>query len=206
MRHENALCGSSIALYLCYISSMKILCNINQLAAAAVLSFVCAIGPGLAQQSADALLLELQGADKATSDRIHQELQLIWSRSGSASMDLLLRRGRDALEAQDARGAVEHFTALTDHAPDFAEGWHGLAQAYAVSDLYGPAQEALIQTLNLNPDHYGAFMGLGYLFHRFGQPEKAFKAYRAALKLNPHYEEAQQGLNELKRLGLGRNL
>ncbi len=190
---------------------MKNLCNINQLAVAAVLSLVCVAGlgtagPAFAQQSADALLRELQSADKAASERIDQELQLIWSRSGSASMDLLLRRGREALESQDARAAVEHFTALTDHAPDFAEGWHGLAQAYAASDLFGPAQEALIHTLTLNPDHYGALKGLGYLFHRFDQPEKAFRAYKAALKLNPHYEEAQQGLDQLKRLGLGRSL
>ena len=37
-------------------------------------------------------------------------------------MDLLLGRGNEALEAEDYPTAIEHFSALIDHAPDFAEG------------------------------------------------------------------------------------
>jgi len=36
-------------------------------------------------------------------------------------MDLLLQRGQEAMDNEDYEAAIEHFTALTDHAPDFAE-------------------------------------------------------------------------------------
>ena len=38
-------------------------------------------------------------------------------------MDLLLERGRKAMSEGDTNTAIEHLTALTDHAPNFAEGW-----------------------------------------------------------------------------------
>ena len=78
-----------------------------------------------------ALLQSLALADAVEAARIEQRLVQVWSRSGSASYDLLLQRGTDALEAGNISVAIEHFTAVTDHAPEFAEGWHRRAQAYA---------------------------------------------------------------------------
>jgi len=71
-------------------------------------------------------------------------------------MDLLLRRGRKALENEEIGVAIEHFTALTDHAPNFAEGWHGLARAYFAAELYGPCLDALGHVIDLNPNQYHA--------------------------------------------------
>ena len=34
---------------------------------------------------------------------------------------------REALGAEDYDTAMQYFSALTDHAPDFAEGWNGRA-------------------------------------------------------------------------------
>ena len=121
-------------------------------------------------------------------------------------MDLLLRRGREALDEEDVSAAIEHFTALTDHAPEFAEGWHGLARAYFAAELYGPALDALANVLDRNPHHYGALFGLGVMFQQFEQYERAERAYRAVLDLHPNHEEAKEALEGLKRKGIGRTL
>ena len=121
-------------------------------------------------------------------------------------MDLLLRRGRKALEDENLNAAIEHFTALTDHAPDFAEGWHGLARAYFAADLYGPTLDALGRTVQLNPAHYHAIFGLGSLFLEFQDYARADEAFRTVLDLNPHHEEAKEALERLKRQGIGREL
>eukprot|EP00581_Thalassiosira_minuscula_P027389 CAMPEP_0184421344 /NCGR_PEP_ID=MMETSP0738-20130409/62194_1 /TAXON_ID=385413 /ORGANISM="Thalassiosira miniscula, Strain CCMP1093" /LENGTH=105 /DNA_ID=CAMNT_0026782653 /DNA_START=1 /DNA_END=314 /DNA_ORIENTATION=+ len=73
----------------------------------------------------DTLFEALRAAEeKSEARRIARDIEHEFTQSGSAAMDMLLKRGRDALEAGDSLAAIEHFTALTDHAPDFAEGWH----------------------------------------------------------------------------------
>ena len=63
--------------------------------------------------------------------RLAREIEHEWSKSGSPAMDLLFNRGREALDGGDSRAAIEHLTALTDHAPKFAAGWHLRAIAFA---------------------------------------------------------------------------
>src|SRR5690606_3470319 len=84
-----------------------------------------------------------------------------WSKSGSPAMDLLLKRGREAMEAGDLKAAIEHLTALTDHAPEFAEGWNARATAYFLAGAFGPSVDDIRHTLALNPRHFGALAGLG---------------------------------------------
>lgn len=168
---------------------------------------VSGLGNGVhAQDRAAALLGELQQATPEQAQRIDANLRSEWSKSGSPSMDLLLRRGRAALDEDDTRTAIEHFTALTDHAPEFAEGWHGLARAYFEAELYGPTLDALGRVMALNPEHYHAIFGLGALFLQFEDHLRAERAFRAVLDLNPHHEQAKQALERLKREGIGRDL
>lgn len=162
--------------------------------------------PAAADPGTDELLRSLQTATPEEAGRIDRQIMAAWSRSGSASMDLLLRRGREALEEDDVSAAIEHFTALTDHAPDFAEGWHGLARAYFEAELYGPTLDALGRVLALNPDHYPALFGLGVMFKQFDDTTRAAAAFRRVLRLNPHHEQAKQALESLKAEGIGHSL
>lgn len=173
---------------------------------AAIISLVGYSIPLHAESRAEELLGELQTATPEQAMRIDSNLRAEWSKTGSASMDLLLRRGRKALEEQDVEAAIEHFTALTDHAPDFAEGWHGLARAYFAADLYGPTLDALGHAIALNPDHYHAIFGLGALLLEFDDYARADRAFQTVLDLNPHHEEAKEALDRLKREGIGRDL
>ncbi|XDA96874.1 tetratricopeptide repeat protein [Sulfitobacter sp. LCG007] len=162
--------------------------------------------PAFAQDRASELLAELQGASELEARRIERDLDIIWSRSGSAAMDLLLSRGREALEAEDPDAAIEHLTALTDHAPDFAEGFHARATAYFQADLYGPALDDLQRTLVLNPDQFDAMFGLGVIFEEIGDLRRAEQAFQQVLALNPQHENAKTALEALKRKGIGRSL
>ena len=105
----------------------------NIVVAALVPAMICVMfGAGMAfGQTAklDALFDRLKTADEQAAGRIEQEIWIEWSKSGSAAMDLLLERGRRAMSEGQLDLAVEHFTALIDHAPDFAEGWNARATA-----------------------------------------------------------------------------
>ena len=76
---------------------------------------------GLAAQNVelDNLFTELQSSDEDVWQQSENRIEKIWSHSGSDSMDLLLERGRSSMKSGDFEKAVEHFTALTDHAPEF---------------------------------------------------------------------------------------
>ncbi|MFK7874726.1 MAG: tetratricopeptide repeat protein [Paracoccaceae bacterium] len=152
------------------------------------------------------LLDKLAQANEIDAKRLDRQIKSTWSKSGSASMDLLLRRGREALEAKQTQAAIEHFTALTDHAPQFAEGWHALARAYFAAELYGPTLHALGEALERNPDQYDALFGLGVLFRNFGDLRRAEQAFLQTLDLHPHHENAKQALEALQREGVGRRL
>ncbi len=173
---------------------------------AALVASVLLCGTGFAGSAPQELLDKLQGATEAEAPRVAKEIELEWSKSGSPAMDLLLRRGREAMAKGDFPLAIEHLTALTDHAPQFAEGYHARAEAYFRSDLYGPALDDLESTLALNPDHYDAIFGLAVVLQEFGSLRQAAKLYRRVLAIYPNHKNATEALIRLKRDGIGREL
>ena len=143
------------------------------------------------------LLERLKEAEPGDADWIEAQLRAVWAQSGSAAMDLLLKRGQDALEVEDFDAAIGHLTALTDHAPEFAEGWVARATAYYLSDLFGPAVADLERALALNPHHYEAIIGLAIILEQVGYPKLAFDAYEQAASIHPHHEAVTNGLERL---------
>lgn len=157
-------------------------------------------------ETLDELFTRLQTADPQEAGRIERLIQIEWSKSGSPAMDLLLERGRQALSAGDVEVAIEHLTALTDHAPDFAEGWNALATAYYQAGEFGPSIEDIARTLTLNPRHFGALSGLGMIFEEIGESEKALEVYKAALDINPQMREVREAVERLESQTAGQDL
>jgi tetratricopeptide (TPR) repeat protein len=129
---------------------------------------------------------------------IEREIRLEWRKTGSAAMDLLLKRGRDALERGDFTAAIEHLTALTDHSPDVAEGFHARARAFFRTDQVGPALADLEQALALDPRHYEAAHGLAVVLEELGRKQQAYAAYKLVLSIHPHYDPAAEAVTRLK--------
>jgi len=154
--------------------------------------------PVYAQQTPlDELFQELAEADDSTYARIQGQIIAQWEKSGSPAMDLLLRRGKEALEEGQPDAAVEHFTALVDHAPDFAEGYYGRASSYYLMGLTGPALEDIRQALSLNPRHFEAMRGLAIIMEELERPEDALELYEMILAINPNSEEVLAALARL---------
>ncbi|MFN0113813.1 MAG: tetratricopeptide repeat protein [Paracoccaceae bacterium] len=147
----------------------------------------------------DALYRKLADPANAEWQIAQADILREWSKSGSPAMDLLLKRGREAMEAGDLEAAIEHLTALTDHAPDFAEGWNARATAYFMAGRFGPSVADIEHTLALNPNHFGALSGLGQIFEALEKPDKAIRAYKAALAVNPHMESVKDAVERLTR-------
>lgn len=168
-------------------------------AAFAAASLLWVVPPAVAAEDMDKLYAELADPDSEDWQRAQADILREWSKSGSAAMDLLLKRGQEAMEAGDLEAAIEHLTALTDHAPDFAEGWNARATAYYLAGQFGPSLADIRRTLALNPHHFGALTGLGTILEETDQPKEAMAAYRAVLALNPHQDSVRQALERLEQ-------
>ncbi len=131
--------------------------------------------------------------------RLAAEIQERWTHSGSATIDLLLRRGRDAITEGEYTRAIAHLTALTDHAPQFAEGWNQRATAFFLSDRYGEALSDIEQVLILEPRHFGALSGLAVILEQLERPEAALRAFEAAQEIYPADENIQGAIDRLEQ-------
>lgn len=166
---------------------------------AAMLSVFLTVG-AFAQDSGklDQLFLRLMVAEPGEAGRIETEIWIEWRKSGSPAMDLLLQRGLDAMDLGDFDQAIEHFSAVIDHDPTFAEAWNARATAYFYTGDFGPALADIGQALTLNPRHFGALSGLGMIMESMDRPDRALQAYQAALAIHPHLVGAVQAVERLQ--------
>ncbi|WP_435258370.1 tetratricopeptide repeat protein [Thioclava sp. FR2] len=179
---------------------------LNSTVAAFVAVFLLAGGVLADETKLDDLFNRLKEADAGAAGRIEREIWNEWSKSGSPAMDLLLQRGRDAMSAGNTDEAIDHLTALVDHAPEFAEGWNARATAYYSAGLFGPSVADIAETLKRNPRHFGALAGLGAIMEELGKPEKALQVYRAALAIHPHLQGLTDAISRLEKEVAGTDL
>ncbi|QHQ35584.1 tetratricopeptide repeat protein [Algicella marina] len=156
------------------------------------------------QAEAAELLEELAREDLPTWQSVENKLHRNWSRSGSATADMLLERARELIEQEKYQVALEHLTALTDHAPEFAEGWHLRATVFFNLEEYALAVSDIFTALSLNPHHYEALIGLGIIQEEMGNTDRALLAFEKAQEINPHRDQINQAIERL-RLNLGRS-
>ncbi len=124
--------------------------------AAACLGVSFAAAPALAQPAAqpgeeapqpnetraeklDRLYGELQAATGKDAEKIVEQIQTVWAKSGSDSMDFLLMRAKKAIAEEAYAKARIHLAALTRLAPDFAEAWNASATLRFLTQDYAEA-------------------------------------------------------------------
>lgn len=146
----------------------------------------------------DALFEALRQPDSAGWQEVEDRIWDAWSQSGSAAMDLLLERGREAIGDGEPGAAIEHLTALVENAPDFAEGWNARATAYFHADLYGPALADIARALTLEPRHFAALAGLGRILEDTGDTSRALEAYRKATAIHPRRPDLREAVERLE--------
>ena len=84
--------------------------------------------------------------------------------------------------------------------PTFAEGWNRRASVYWQMGEYGKSIADSRQTLILNPNHYGAWQGIGICRLKTGDVAEACRCLRAALKIVPYDEATRNSLERCEGL------
>jgi tetratricopeptide (TPR) repeat protein len=121
-----------------------------------------------------------------------------YAESGSDTGDLLLRRARKAISAEEYPDAMKILDATIGLLPDWAEGWNARATARYLDDDYDGSMADVAQTLKREPRHLGALMGMATILEARGKKEDALKVYERALAIAPHWRNAQEAVDRLK--------
>lgn len=129
-----------------------------------------------------------------------------WAETGSDALNLIQTRGESALDNGDFPAAIDHLTALTDHAPDHAMGYQLRGMAYWLNGDFGPAGADLARALELEPKQYLALTQLAAMLEEIGDITRAREALRRSLEIHPRQQDAIDAAARLDAVQTGTNI
>jgi tetratricopeptide (TPR) repeat protein len=150
------------------------------------------------------LIEALKNNDRGTRFNAEYALWEIWSHSGDDAVDAMLTDGKNLLKNEAYQQAVELFTTVIETNPSFAEGYNQRAIAYFMLEEWSKSIRDCKRTVALNPDHFGAFAGIGHVYVRLGEIDEAIEAYKQALVINPNLISIAEAVLRLRSQTQGR--
>ena len=157
--------------------------------------------------SEEQLFAQLKKAERPEDAHpIEQKLIGLFRASGSPSVDLLMTRANAALATADNKTARKLIEAVTQIAPNYAEGWHARAGMEQADGDDTAALVSLQKVVLLNPRNFNALNELGDMLQDYGDKAGALKLYRRALEVDPQLEGADHKVRELTQSVEGRDI
>ena len=124
-------------------------------------------------------------------------IERVWMHSGSDTADLLMNRAMQALQRKDYALCQELLGSIVEIEPKWAEGWNKRATVrYLAGDAMGAMQD-IAHVLALEPRHFTALSGMGYILQGRGFDARALEAFRRALEINPRHEDIRRLVDKL---------
>ena len=155
-----------------------------------------------------ALFTELRTTTEAEKAKIvAAEIWQIWSEhSDNDRVSESLKMGIAQMEAGRLRQAEQIFTTIIDTDPDFAEAWNKRATVRFLRGDDAGSRSDIVRVIELEPRHFGALSGLGMIHMRAGDLQAALQAFEAALRVNPHLDQAVDLTARLRKRLRGQTL
>ena len=131
-------------------------------------------------------------------------IRQLWRRDGNYRQQERMSRLCRLNQNDQYDDAIREATSLIDEAPHFAEAWNQRAVAEFALHRFEDAANDCHQTLEMNPYHFGAAVGMGHCYLQLDEPFAALENFRRALTLNPDLEEVRGHIDLLARTLEGR--
>jgi len=130
---------------------------------------------------------------------IEEKILTLFLESGSASVDLLMTRAAAALADGDNDTARKLLDAVTEVAPNYAEGWHQRGKLQAAAGDDEGAIISLQKAVTLNPRQFAALAELGAILSEYGDKHDALTILRRAMALDRHFSGVDREVQKLSR-------
>ena len=129
---------------------------------------------------------------------ITRQIWFRWQESDNSDVENLMERGIIHMQHREYQKALNVFSNITEIAPSFAEGWNKRATVYfLMGDLENSTRD-VDQTLALEPRHFGAIAGQGYIYLKRGDRLSAMTQFKKALNLNPFLTDLKSQIQQLE--------
>ena len=156
----------------------------------------------------DGLFSELQ---RVTSDAAAKDVVAeIWQRWTAFEDDpratSLMAIGVRQMNLGQLRNAERIFTEITSVHRTQAEAWNKRATVRFMRGDDKGSRSDIARVIDLEPRHFGALSGLGMINIRSGDLPAALQAFEAAVRVNPHMDQAEAMIRELRATLRGRAL
>jgi len=106
----------------------------------------------------------------------------------------------EAAQKKDFDTALKLLNGILREHPRFAEAWNRRGSVYWQMGRYEESMADCQQALALNPNHYGAWQGIGVCRLQLGDVTEACSCLRAALKIIPYDETTRRCLDKCEEL------
>ncbi len=173
--------------------------------------------PAAAAPSASAKSVELDSlfaalkdvTEEADARTIESRIQDLWLDSGDPEVDRLMSYAIAAVNTGSYMLAINYLNSVILRKPDYAEGWNKRATVYWLMgaddhSFYEKSLADIDQTLRLEPRHWGALAGRGWIMQDLGKDREAVTALRQSLAIDRWREDVLVSLRLLEdKLGKG---
>ena len=126
--------------------------------------------------------------DEVQGDAVVAEIWQVWMQSGDAALDEAMQRAVLAMGHVPGL-ALPILDDIVARAPQWAEGWNKRATALFLLGEYDRSLADIDRVLALEPRHFGALAGQGFIRMNQGESRQALAALRRALAVNPFLKE-----------------
>lgn len=141
----------------------------------------------------------LNDQDRGVRTLADHAIRTLWLRCGSPNERKKLSQIVRLNSAQRHEEALQMANQLIDRAPWLSEVWNQRAVAFYSTARYHESINDCVQTLELNPYHFGAAAGMGQCYLQLGDRQAALETFRRALRLNPGLEGVRAQVVYLQR-------
>jgi tetratricopeptide (TPR) repeat protein len=140
------------------------------------------------------LLEGLKAEEPEVHDMARRGLEHLWSNAAGRKAYEMMEAAAQAIDKEEFKEALQILDRLTAKYPQYAEAWSQRASVLWQTERYEEAMNDCGRALELNPNHYGAWLGLGICHLQMGDVAEACRSLRAALEIAPHDEAARKSL------------
>jgi hypothetical protein len=133
-------------------------------------------------------------------------IERVWLRSGSDTADLLMQRAAAAVQAKDLPLALELLDRVVAIEPDWVEAWNKRATARFMTNDVNGAMADIDRVLKLEPRHFGALAGMGFILEREGLDKRALEVFRHVLTIYPGQPDIKKLVDRLAPEVEGRDI
>ena len=110
----------------------------------------------------------------------------LWLSQAGEKAESRIRTGTKQMDRRQYELAQQEFENLVMDYPKFAEAHNKLATVLYMQRKYVQSIRECQITLEMNPNHFGAWNGLGLCHYKLAHYQKAIESFNTALTLQPY--------------------